>query len=393
MSAETLSSTASPHDEFDGVLALQALLRAGLDVEVYPRQIVYVPAGEGAELSFVHGIPGTSGLGPVTYAQDKRMQRGLMERNGVPVPNGATFTMGRGISGAKRFARKVGFPVVVKPAVGDNGIETFRDINDVEGIDQALDYLRTPPSQRAGFSRASYGLTELREPGEENGRLVVPPGYMFTIERQLEGTYLRVFVSDGEVRSVIQCEGVPTDQTLTGGTEIIDHLHPSLKAVALQAVRAIPGLSLAAIDLVVEDPARAADEQEVGVVEFSERPALWVQAKVGLALAEQLSEEMVRRYAAAEGHPLAQPRSAVTVTIEAHALPDAAHGGKAIVEAATALGLQAEVTDVDQTEGTVYATLSGAAGTVAYVINEMLNGSIDEQRVMLVVARAADGAA
>lgn len=387
MSAETLPSTTTANDEFDGVLALQALLRAGLDVEVYPRQVVYVPAGEGTELSFVHGIPGTSGLGPVTYAQDKRMQRGLLERNGVPVPPAATFTVGRGVSGAKRFALRTGFPVLVKPAVGDNGIETFRNLQDVESIDQALDYLRTPPSQRAHFSRASYGLTELREPGEENGRIVVPPGYMFMVEHQLTGTYLRAFVSDGEVRSVIRCEGVPTDLSLTGGTEVIDQVHPSLKALALRAVHALPGLSLAAIDIVVEDLARPTDEQEVGVVEFSERPSLWVQAKVDPSLAERLSEDLVRRYAVAEGHTLAEPQAEVAATLEAHALPDATHGGRAIVEAATALGLQAEVTEVDQLEGTVYARFSGAPGTLAYLINEMLNGSIDEQRVMLAVVR------
>ena len=393
MSAEPLTRLTAAHEEFDGVLALRALLRAGLDVEVYPRQVAYIPAGEGAELSFVHGIPGTSGLGPVTYAQDKRMQRGLLERAGVPVPHSATFTMGRGISGAKRFASRVGYPVLVKPAVGDNGIETFRDLVDPTGIDQALDYLRTPPAHRAGFSRASYGLTELREPGEENGRIVVPPGYMFMIEQQLAGTYLRILVSDGEVRSVIQCEGVPTDGSLTGGSDITDRVHPSLTALAVQAVRAIPGLGLAALDVVLEDPTRPVEEQELGVVEFSERPALWVQAMVDPPLADRLSEELVRRYAAAEGHQLGEPHTEVEVAIEAHALPDADEGGRAIVAAATAAGLQAEVTDVDQTEGTVRARLAGDAAAVAHLTNDMLNGSIDEQRVMLVVITSTNHAA
>ncbi|WP_022919010.1 hypothetical protein [Ruania albidiflava] len=387
MSSETLSQKIAPHEEFDGVLALRALLRAGLDVEVYPRQVVYAPARNGVDLSFVHGIPGSSGLGPVTYAQDKRMQRGLLERHGVPVPRSATFTMGRGISGAKRFARKVGYPVLVKPAVGDNGIETFRNIRSSGGIDAALDYLRTPPSERPGFSRAAYGLTELREPGEENGRIVVPPGYMFMVEKQLEGTYLRVLVSDGEVRSIIQCEGVPTDESFIGGTEILGQTHPSLNELALRAVAALPGLSLAAIDFVVENPVRPVDEQDLGVVELSERPALWVQARVDPTWAEQLAEDLVRRYATAEGHSLPEPRPSVSVTLEAHALPDATEGGQAIVEAATARGLQAEVTDVDQTAGTVYAKLSGDAGIVAHLVNEMLNGSIDEQRVMLAVVR------
>lgn len=387
MSVETHTVPGRPHDQLDGVLALRALLRAGLPVEVYPRQVVYVPAGARAELSFVHGIPGTSGLGPVTFAQDRRMQRALMERNGVPVPHGATFTMGRGISGSKRFARKTGYPVLIRPAVGDNGIETFRNIRTAHDIDVALDYLRTPPSERPGFSRAAYGLTELREPGEEDGRVVVPPGYMFVVEQQLEGDYLRLFISDGEVRSVIRCEGVPTDDSLTGGTEILDSAHTSIKALALRAAGALPGLSLAAVDMVVEDATRQADEQDLGVVEISERPSLWVQERVDPDLAQSLAEDLVRRYAAAEGHRLGEPQAEVSVTVEAHALPDATQGGQAIVEAADALRLQAEVTDVDQTAGTVYARLSGDAGTVADLVNEMLNGSIDEQRVMLVVVR------
>jgi len=387
VSVETHTVPGRPHDQLDGVLALRALLRAGLPVEVYPRQVVYVPAGARAELSFVHGIPGTSGLGPVTFAQDRRMQRALMERNGVPVPHGATFTMGRGISGSKRFARKTGYPVLIRPAVGDNGIETFRNIRTAHDIDVALDYLRTPPSERPGFSRAAYGLTELREPGEEDGRVVVPPGYMFVVEQQLEGDYLRLFISDGEVRSVIRCEGVPTDDSLTGGTEILDSAHTSIKALALRAAGALPGLSLAAVDMVVEDATRQADEQDLGVVEISERPSLWVQERVDPDLAQSLAEDLVRRYAAAEGHRLGEPQAEVSVTVEAHALPDATQGGQAIVEAADALRLQAEVTDVDQTAGTVYARLSGDAGTVADLVNEMLNGSIDEQRVMLVVVR------
>ena len=391
MSVETRAVPAPPHDQLDGVLALRALLRAGLPVEVYPRQVVYVPAGAGAgagaELSFVHGIPGTSGLGPVTFAQDRRMQRALMERNGVPVPHGATFTMGRGISGSKRFARKTGYPVLIRPAVGDNGIETFRNIRDSRDIDVALDYLRTPPSERPGFSRAAYGLTELREPGEQDGRVVVPPGYMFVVEQQLEGDYLRLFVSDGEVRSVIRCEGVPTDDSLTGGAEILDRTHTSIKALALRAASALPGLGLAAVDMVVEDATRQADEQDHGVVELSERPALWVQECVDPDLARRLAEDLVRRYAAAEGHELGEPRAEVSVTVEAHALPDATHGGQAIIEAAAALRLHAEVSDVDQTAGTVYARMSGDAGIVAHLVNEMLNGSIDEQRVMLAVVR------
>jgi ABC-type transport system substrate-binding protein len=45
---------------------------------------------------------------------------------GLPVPKGATFSVGRGVRDAKNFAERIGYPVVVKPAMGDNAIETFR---------------------------------------------------------------------------------------------------------------------------------------------------------------------------------------------------------------------------------------------------------------------------
>ncbi len=382
----------------DGTLTLRALLRHGFAVSVYPRQVVTATPGASApgaeriepghgatELSFVHGLPGTSGLAPVTFSQDKRMRRALLERAGIAVPKGATFTMGRGVRGSHRFAHRIGFPVVVKPAVGDNAIETFAGIGDDAALEAALDHLRTPPTERPGFSRAAYGLTELREPGEENGRIVVPSSYTFLVEKQLSGAYLRCLVIGDEVHSVISCVGAPGDGSLTGGIEILHQIHPGFTDLARRAAAVIDGLAVVTVDIVAPNPYDHPSTQTFGVVELSERPGLWVQAMVDPQLAEGLAEEILISYARSCGVAVAGGRDEVTVELEAHALPDVVEGAAAIESAASEAGLRCRITDSDRVAGVVRADLSGGVGPMAELTDALLDGRIDRQQVMLAV--------
>src|SRR5690625_2892029 len=199
-----------PPELRDGFEVHAAALRNGFHTSLYPRQVLIVRDEGGNERSFIHGIPETAQLGPVTYAQDKRMRRALMEAAGLPIPRGGTFSVGRGVAEAKKFAARTGYPVVVKPAIGDNAIEVFADIDTDEQFDQAIERLRVPPSERDSFTRAAYGLTELREPGEEDGRIVVPPGYRFLVEEHVHGDYLRILVIDGAVCSAMITDGSPS---------------------------------------------------------------------------------------------------------------------------------------------------------------------------------------
>src|SRR5690606_24508975 len=91
-------------DLHDGYEIHRAALCRGLDVMLYPRQVLTTraPAG-GAELSFAHGVPGTSTQSGVTFAQDRQMRREMQAAAGLPVPPGATFAVGREEWEAKRF--------------------------------------------------------------------------------------------------------------------------------------------------------------------------------------------------------------------------------------------------------------------------------------------------
>ncbi len=370
--------------ELDGVLALHAALRYGLDVEILPRQVlISVVEGNSNEMSFVHGIPGNTGLAPVTYAQDKRMRRAQMERAGIPIPKGATFSLGYGSKLAARYAKQIGYPITVKPAVGDNGIEGFLNVRNRRGMREALAYLSQPTTERETFTRASYGLTELREPGIEDGKVTVPPGYLFIVEKHLVGQYLRFLVVDGEVVSAILCEGYPVDRTLSGGREVLNELHPEVVDLAARAGQVIPGVPAVAVDIVIPNPAAPLEGQTYGLVEYSERPYLWVQGVVDPELPLVLSDKIFRSYADKLGFTLSAPRDEIELSFDAMAIPDARAGAKAMEETAKKWGFELQVSDVDQLGGSVSGTLSGDALLIAAFADALLDGKIDDTPVMM----------
>lgn len=375
--------------ELDGVLALRASLRYGLDVEILPRQIlIATETNSSDELSFVHGIPGSTGLAPVTYAQDKRMRRAQMESAGVPVPKGGTFSLGYGSKLAGRYAKQIGYPITVKPAVGDNGIEAFLGIRNRRELREALAYLSQPTSERGTFTRAAYGLTELREPGIEDGKVTVPPGYLFIVEKHLTGKYLRFLINEGKVISAILCEGYPVDRTLSSGREVLNEIHPELIELATRAGQVIPGISVAAVDIVVPNPTAALKGQTYGLVEYSERPYLWVQGVVDPGLPLALSDEIFRTYAKRQGFELPEPKETIELSFEAHAIPDARAGARAMEEAAANGGFELQVSDVDQLGGAVSGTIVGDAMAVAIFADALLEGKIDDTPVMMANFRA-----
>lgn len=384
MSVETHTYPELGPDLWDGYEVHAAALRRGLDVVLYPRQILIASEQNGEELAFVHGVPETSSLGPVTYAQDKRMRRALLERASIPIPRGTTFSVGRGVNSAKRFAERIGYPVVVKPAIGDNAIETFADLQTEEEFDAAIDRLRVPPSERETFTRAAYGLTELREPGEEDGRVVVPPGYRFLVEDHVYGQYVRFLVLYGEVHSAIHCPGSPSLEYTRPNRDLGDEVHPTIQQMAIDALAAVPGVTVGAVDIVLTDHQRAAEDQDMWVVEVSERPGLAVQAAISEQLSAKHSDAILRGLANLRSLPLSEANGVVTVDWQAEAIPDLTNAVSALNGFCTTYGLKAEIETRDEVEGTAGGRVQGPAEHIARMSELLLAGEIDGHRAMLV---------
>lgn len=384
MSVETHTFPELGADLWDGYEVHAAALRRRLDVVLYPRQVLIASDHTGAELAFVHGVPETSSLGPVTYAQDKRMRRALLERASIPIPRGTTFSVGRGVDNAKRFAEKIGYPVVVKPAVGDNAIETFADLQTEDEFDAAVDKLRVPPSERETFTRAAYGLTELREPGEEDGRVVVPPGYRFLVEDHVYGQYVRFLVLYGEVHSAIHCPGSPSLEYTRPNRDLGDEVHPTIQQIAVNALAALPGVSVGAVDIVLTDHQRDAAEQDLWVVEVSERPGLAVQAAIARQLSARYSDAILEGLAILRKMNLSETTEVVTVEWQAEAIPDLSNAVSALNGFCATYGLKSEIETRDEVEGIAAGRVQGPAGHIARMSELLLAGEMDGHRAMLV---------
>jgi hypothetical protein len=388
MVAEAIHDTTQgmPAGLRDGYEVHRAALRHGFNVTLYPRQVLIAARpDQHGELSFVHGVPQSSTLAAVTYAQDKRMRRELLARAGVPVPPGDTFAIGMEVERARDFARAVGYPVVVKPAVGDNMCEVLPADNERQ-LHEAIQYLRVPEAERPTFSRSAYALTLLLEPDEEDGRTVAPAKYQFLVEQRPAGQYLRFLVLGNVVISALRClDGQPG--AAAHYADVANDVHPSLLSLAVQAAHAVPGLAVTAVDVTVADYTQPAASQKVCVVEFAERPNLSAQASVSEELSHQLGERIFAHEAAASGVTLPTARDEITVDFQIEGAAGTAGVTETITTEASRLGLTAQFNETDHVGGSAGGTLEGESGSIATLFELLTGERLHGQRAMLVDQR------
>lgn len=370
----------------DGYEVHRAALAHGFDVTLLPRQVMEVESSKDQiKTSFSHGVPQESTLAAVTYAQDVRMRRDMVLRAGYAIPTGATFSMGGSSKASYRYAENtLGYPVVVKPAVGDNTVDVMSGITDTESLQRAIEYFHTPPTERPGYTRAAYALTELREPGVKDGRIVVPPGYRFLVEKQVPGQYLRFVVLAGEVINVLLCPDGPWKSQPEDIEDLTDQVHHTLKDVAVGMAGAIPGIALAAIDVVTENYKGAVSVDEAQNVEYSERPWLAVQHGADPVLAESIATQILEF---GVGQKLAEPSSAAAIEF---VVDGAVHTGEllqAIRSECERLGLTEHTEVSDSAMGQITGTVQGNVADIAWIMESMLDEGLHGQRAMLVQQR------
>lgn len=370
----------------DGYEVHQAALRRGMNVLLLPRQVMMVsrPDGEGGELAFVHGVPSTSTLSAVTFAQDKRMRRAQLVAAGLPVPKGGSYSISNGVKDAKNLIKRIGYPVVIKPSMGDNMIEVHAGLRSEADVDAAIDYLRTHPDQRPTYVKAAYALTLLGDPEEVDGRVTSPRGYRFLVEKQVQGQYLRFLVINGNVHSVLHCPGGSAGSVRGPNYDVTTETHPSLLAIAQSAVRAVAGLAVAAVDVVVDDFRKSAPEQEAWIVELSERPWLAAQASIGEALSRDLGDCILKGHATQSALHLNDPTDKIEVDVHVEGLTDPVAAVGTIVAACRSMGIAGNVDGVDPIEGVAEGALTGDAHKIAWLTELLLDGRLENHRAILV---------
>ncbi|WP_159619787.1 acylphosphatase [Ruania rhizosphaerae] len=251
-------------------------------------------------------LSSASSLALCTHKEATRLRLG---RAGVPVPKGRTFRNGD-FDTARQFADLLGYPVVVKPAMGVRGIGVVAGISDRVELDVAFDQLRESKLGSQDF------IVEKHIPGKDYRIVVIGDQVIAAILRDpasvvgdgvhnvaelmirknatrrlnphlwgrpiLYGAAAKYQLS----RAGLTLESVPeagqrvilsnTCSLSQGGdsVDVLDELHPSIKEACVAAVKAVPGLAFCGVDFLLEDHHKPLSEQEAGICELNAHAAI-----------------------------------------------------------------------------------------------------------------------
>lgn len=264
----------------------------------------YIQLGHGRHQRRIQAtVTEQSSLIAYGIADDKEWTKQILGDAGIPVPQGYTCTT---VEEALENAHYIGYPVAVKPLVGNHGRGVSTDIND----DDAL---------RDAFAAAKYRndtvVVESYVRGEDHRLLCVDAKLVAAARRRPahvvgdgksslqdlidaenadprrgvghENLLTQIFLDEQSHRLIAQQEltldsVVEKDRVVflkstanlsTGGTatDVTDDVHPEVRYAAERCARLI-GLDIIGIDLLAETLSQPLEEQSAGVVEVNAGP-------------------------------------------------------------------------------------------------------------------------
>ncbi|WP_080872505.1 acylphosphatase [Oceanobacillus timonensis] len=219
----------------------------------------------------------------VTICLDKEKTKSFLEQSSVPVPAGKTLETDEDII---EYANKIGYPVIIKPLKGSMGKGVYTNINNENELAAILKELRASYSYREYIVEKHYDGREYRVyvVGDKvigaTNRIpanVIGDG-INTIEKLIElknterkkNPYLatKPIEVDYEVNAMLQRMGYTLDRIpekdeqvflreksnlSTGGDpiEATDELTEEVKQIAVNALKALPSLPHAGLDIIV----------------------------------------------------------------------------------------------------------------------------------------------
>jgi hypothetical protein len=359
----------------DGYLVLCAVLARKLYALLLPRQVLLAgPAGrEVGVLSFVHGVPSASSVAGVTHAQDKRLRRTLLNLAGLPTPPGITFSS-RGSKNLRQFVSRTGYPVVLKAAIGENPSFKIDNIANEEQLMAAISRLRIRSEDQISPARSliisAYAEDMLNFEEDELGNRIAPPHARLLIEKRVSGRYLRCLVCGDCVLAAIEIDKTGPERCV----EVLGRLHEDFRNVARRAASVVPGLSVASVDLVVEDLAREPGRQSYYIVELSERPRLDSYMEASPELGRVLADALLSYEAERSSYILQDPVDEIAIRMRAEGLSDPNALLPLFRDTCNALQLSGSIELADPVEGVVEGHIQGAPSAAARVMEALMSG-------------------
>jgi cyanophycin synthetase len=246
----------------------------------------------------------TSGTGILSMrmAQDKMQTASILRQAGVPVPEQISV---ENKADAIEAAKRIGYPVVVKPFDGSQGEGVSVKLMSEDAVAAAFKEARKSASRVIVESYiAGYDHRLLVVNGEFVASCQRVPGHVVgngtdTVERLLEilnsdprrnGDLMYQLKFDFDARRMLEEQGLTLESvpeagqvvvlrskgnTSVGGTSkgITEQVHPDNRRLAVAAARALQ-LDIAGIDLITTDITRSYKETRGAVCEVNSRPGI-----------------------------------------------------------------------------------------------------------------------
>lgn len=239
---------------------------------------------------------------------DKHSTRLILQRSGIPVPNGARFQADQ-VDHAVDYASQLGYPVVLKPLRGTGGKGVTTNITDalqlrkafeslegttyagrdviveeqIHGIsgrvfvvgDKVLSMIQWPDGTVIGDGRRSVGelLLVKHQLRMSNPHLMNRPikfDEQTLHQLTLQGVDYNTIPAEG--RRIVFSQN-PNPQQGGETRDAVSELHPSFVEASIRAVRAIPGLSFSGVDWIIPDHRRPLGEQRAAICELNAHPS------------------------------------------------------------------------------------------------------------------------
>lgn len=292
-----------------GHLLEREALALGLNTVRYSKGAFIASDGENEPLTFKwsrNPLSSAVALALCTHKEGTRLQ---LQRSGIPVPQGRTFTNGD-FGTAKAFAERIGYPVVVKPAMGVRGIGVVANIQDDQQLDAAFELMSGSKLGNQDFivekhvNGRDYRIVVvgdqvvaaiLREPASvfgDGARTVAELMIDKNVARRRNPhLWARPAKYDAAARyelgrAGMTLESVPapgervqlanTCSLSQGGDsiDVLDEMHPSIIEACVKTVNSIPGLEYCGVDFLLEDHTKPLDEQDAGICELNAHAAI-----------------------------------------------------------------------------------------------------------------------
>lgn len=261
-----------PVELIDGALVTEGLLERGGDLQLLPRQMIIGRSDRKSvkTVGFTHGVPGSSTLAGVTFLADRRVRRALLQKHGVNVPEGATFSYQSKLD-VVRYVRRIGYPLVVKEAMaqtlGENGavVENLNELEAEIGRIRVVD--ESFFNSESDYKNAAYAITGLLPTVQsESGAELKNERHRFLLEKHESGHLVRLIIVHGRVMYAMHKQSADAQSSYS------PLKRPEyFEIVAQQVMHALVGVNTLCIDIVVKSLDEEILDRDYVVIEINER--------------------------------------------------------------------------------------------------------------------------